>query len=101
LPPPPPTSATATFAGTLNKGQSSRAYPLAVGTGTANATLAFSKSPSLSLTVKAADGSTVGTASGASVLPLIASLAAGSYTYIVGGANGNASFTLTVTYPAP
>jgi thermitase len=99
--PPPPTSATATFAGTLNKGQSSHAYPLAVGTGTANATLAFSKSPSLSLTVKAADGSTVGTASGASVLPLIASLAAGSYTYIVGGANGNASFTLTVTYPAP
>jgi thermitase len=98
-PAPVPTSATATFSGTLNKGQSTRAFPLTVGTGVATAALAFSKSPSLSLTVKAANGSVVGTASGASVLPLIASLPAGSYTYVVGGANGNASFTLTVTYP--
>jgi hypothetical protein len=55
----------------------------------------------LSLTVKAADGSTVGTASGASVLALLESLTAGNYTYVVSGANGNASFTLTVTYPTP
>jgi subtilisin family serine protease len=93
--------ASATFSGTLNKGQSSRAFSVTVGSGVASAALSFSKTPSLSLTVQSASGSVVGTASGASVLPLIASLPAGSYTYVVGGASGNASFTLTVSYPSP
>jgi subtilisin family serine protease len=100
-PPAPASTATATFTGTLNKGQTSRAFSLTVGSGVANAALSFSKSPALSLTVEAAGGSVIGTASGASVLPLIASLPAGSYTYVVSGANGNASFTLTVSYASP
>jgi hypothetical protein len=62
--------------------------------------LSFSKSPTLSLTVRSADGSVVGSASGASVLPLIAKLSAGTYTYVVSGANGNAGFSLTVSYPS-
>ncbi len=98
-PVPVSTSATATFTGSLNKGQTSRSFPLTAGSGTARAALSFSKASSLTLTVQKSDGTTVGTASGASVLPLIASLTAGNYSYTVYGANGNASFALTVTYP--
>ncbi len=98
-PAPVSTSATATFTGSLNKGQTSRSFPLTVGNGTARAALSFSKASSLTLTVQKSDGTTVGTASGASVLPLIASLTAGNYSYTVNGANGNASFALPVTYP--
>ena len=101
--PAPPVAGTATvsFSGTLNKKQPSRAYPLKVGSGMANAALAFARSSSLSLTVQRADGMVVGSASGSSVLPLIASLSAGDYSYVVGGGTANASFTLTVTYTTP
>jgi subtilisin family serine protease len=99
--PPGTGTATASFSGSLNRKQPSRAYPLTVGSGMAHATLAFAKSPSLSLTVQRADGSVVGSASGASVLPLIASLSAGDYSYVVSGGNANTSFTLTVTYATP
>jgi subtilisin family serine protease len=95
-----PSSTTATFSGSLSKKQTSRAYPLTVGTGVAHASLSFNRSPSLTLTVLAADGSIVGTASGPSVLTLIESLPAGSYSYRVGGGSG-ASFTLTISYPTP
>jgi len=100
---PPPVSgdASATFSGSLNKGQSSRSYPLTVGTGVASAALSFTKASSLGLTVRNAAGAVVGSASGASVLPLVESLAAGSYTYVVTGTGGNASFTLGVTYASP
>jgi thermitase len=93
-----PSSTTATFNGSLSKKQTSRAYPLTVGTGIANASLAFSRSPSLTLTVLSSDGSTIGAATGTSVLKLIQSLPAGGYSYVVSGSS-NASFTLSVTYP--
>ena len=54
----------------------------------------------MSLTVHAASGSTVGSASGPSVLRLLASLPAGTYTYVVSGA-GIVSFTLSVSYATP
>ena len=92
---------TTSFSGALNKKQPSQTFPLTVGTGVAKASLNFSRSSSLSLTVQAADGTIAGTASGASVLTLIANLPAGSYRYLVGGGNGNASFTLTISYPSP
>jgi hypothetical protein len=98
--PAPSSTVTATFGGTLSKGQASRAFSLTVSSGVADAALSFSKSPTLSLTVRSADGSVVGSASGASVLPLIAKLSAGTYTYVVSGANGNAGFSLTVSYPS-
>lgn len=98
---PAPATATASFSGSLNKGQSSRSFPLTVGTGVASAALSFTKAASLGLTVRTAAGVTVGSASGASVLPLIESLDAGSYTYVVTGSGGNASFTLAVTYASP
>jgi subtilisin family serine protease len=98
----PPTTSTVSFSGSLNKGQSSRSYPLTVGTGVASAALSFTKASSLALTVRNASGAVVGSASGASVLPLIESLAAGSYTYVVAGSGGgNASFTLAVAYASP
>jgi subtilisin family serine protease len=96
-----PTTATASFSGSLNKGQSSRAYPLTVGSGVASAALSFTKASSLALTVRNAAGVVVGSASGASVLSLIESLASGSYTYVVASAGGNASFTLAVNYASP
>ena len=95
-----PSTSTVTFSGALSKKQPSRAYPLTVGTGAANASLSFNRSPALTLTVLAGDGSTIGTASGASVLTLIESLPAGGYSYVVSG-GGSASFTLTVTYSSP
>jgi subtilisin family serine protease len=96
-----PTTATASFSGSLNKGQSSRSYPLTVGTGVASAALSFTKASSLALTIRNAAGVVVGSASGASVLSLIESLASGSYTYVVASAGGNASFTLAVNYASP
>ena len=92
---------TSTFSGTLNKRQTSRSYSVAVGSGAAAAAVSFTKASSLTLTVKRPDGTTVGTATGASVLSLTESLAAGTYSYVVGGAKGNASFTLTLTYASP
>jgi subtilisin family serine protease len=100
-PAPAPTTSSLSFSGSLNKGQSSRSYPLTVGTGVASAALSFTKASSLALTVRNAAGVVVGSASGASVLPLIESLASGSYTYVVASAGGNASFTLAVTYASP
>ncbi len=99
--PPVSSNASATFSGSLNKGQSSRSYPLTVGTGVASAALSFTKVSSLALTVRNAAGAAVGSASGASVLSLVESLAAGSYTYVVTGTGGNASFTLAVAYASP
>jgi thermitase len=96
------TQGSATFTGTLNGRQPSASFPLAIGTGVAQSALAFSKWPSLTLTVLAADGSIVGSANGASVLTLAQSLAAGSYTFKVSGSGkGGASFTLTISYPSP
>jgi thermitase len=92
---------TVSFSGTLNKRQATRTYSVNVGAGTAVAALSFSKSASLILTLEKQDGTVVATASGASILPLTTSLSAGTYLYVVSGANGNASFALGVAYPSP
>jgi Subtilase family len=101
-PPAPPSSLTATFTGTLNKKQASRSFSLTVGSGQAVADLQFSKGQSLSLTLFAADGATVASASGPSVVELMRSLGAGTYRYVATGGNGaSVSFSLTITYASP
>jgi subtilisin family serine protease len=95
-----PGTTTTTFTGSLNKKQSSRSFSVSVGTGQAAAALQFARLSSMSLEVQAANGSTVGSASGSSVLRLIASLPAGTYTYVVSG-SGSVSFTLSVSYATP
>jgi thermitase len=102
-PPPPAPSATTTvsFGGSLNKKQGAKAFAVSVGGGEARATLAFTKAPSLTLTVLAGDGAIVASASGASILTLVKTLAAGAYQYVVSGGGGaSATFTLTLTYSA-
>jgi thermitase len=97
-----PARVSASFTGTLNGRQSSATFPLTVGSGVAQSSLAFSKWPSLTLTVLATDGTIVGSANGASVLTLVQSLAAGSYTFkVAGSGKGGAPFTLTISYPSP
>jgi hypothetical protein len=99
-PVPPPAASSSTFSGTLNRKQPSRSFSLSVGSGQAAAKLQFSKLSTMTLKVQSASGSVVGSASGPSVLTLLASLPAGTYTYIVSG-SGSASFTLAVSYTAP
>jgi subtilisin family serine protease len=95
-----PTNVSASFTGTLNAKQNSQSFPFTVGTGVTQASLAFSKWQSLTLSVLAADGSIVGNASGPSVLTLARSLSAGSYTFkVTGSGKGGSSFTLTINCP--
>jgi Subtilase family/Fervidolysin N-terminal prodomain len=98
-----PTVTTTTFSGSIGAKQPSKAFSLTVGSGDATATLSFSKASSLTLTLLAADGSTLGTVSGPSGTELTRPLAAGTYRYVVSGkvAKGSASFTLSVRYTAP
>jgi hypothetical protein len=97
-----PAQVSASFTGTLNSRQSSATFPLTVGSGVAQSSLAFSKWPWLTLTVVAADRTIVASANGASVLLLVQSLVAGSYTFKVAGTGkGGSSFTLTINYPSP
>jgi subtilisin family serine protease len=99
--PPSPTS-TAMFSGNLNKKQTTRSFTVTLGTGEARAQLSFSKANSLTLTLVGPDGSTIGSASGASIIELVRSVPAGAYQYIISGPNGtNAAFSLTVTYATP
>jgi hypothetical protein len=93
-PSPTPATQTLTFSGSLNPGNPTRSFSLNVGAGAANARLSFTKCSSLNLGL-----SNGGAASGPSVVALDATLAAGTYTYTVGG--GRCSFTLTVTAPSP
>jgi subtilisin family serine protease len=95
-----PAQASVSFTGTLNAKQTAVTFPLVIGSGVVQASLAFSKWPSLTLTVRAADGTIVGSANGGSVLTLVKSLSAGSYAFNVAGTGkGGSSFTLTVSYP--
>jgi hypothetical protein len=98
----PPTMTTTIFTGTLSSKQLSQDSALAVGSGNATATLSFNKASSMTLTLLAPDGSTVGTVSGASGIQLTRTLTSGTYRYVVSGqvtGKGGASFTLTVTAP--
>jgi hypothetical protein len=95
-----PTKVSASFTGTLNAKQNSQSFPFTVGTGVTQASLAFSKWQSLTLSVLAADGSIVDSASGPSVLTLARSLSAGSYMFkVTGSGKGGSSFTLTINCP--
>ena len=97
--PPPASTATSTFTGTLNAKQTQQTYKVTVGAGTTKAGLSFSKASSLTLTVFDVNGKPVGTASGPSVLALVQTLAAGTYSLQVSGApKSGCGFTLTVSY---
>lgn len=102
-PPPVVEPLTSSFSGSITAKQPSKSFSLAVGSGTAVATLTFAKSPSLTLALIAPDGSTVGTASGPSSTRLEAAVTGGTYRYVVSGSGGrgSTSFTLTVSYPPP
>lgn len=89
-----PATQTLTFSGSLNPGNPTRSFNVTVGAGVADAQLSFSKCSSLSLGMSNGAGK-----SGPSVIVLDETLAAGSYTYTVGG--GKCSFTLAVTAPSP
>jgi hypothetical protein len=91
---------TLTFSGTLNSKWPSRAYEVTVGSGLADAQLAFSKCRSLSLAVEPAGGPTLAAVSGPSVLVLDQTLVAGAYLYTVSGSS-RCSFTLTIASPSP
>jgi thermitase len=94
-----PTTATATFTGTLNGKQPRQTYKVTVGAGATKAGLSFSKASSLTLTVLDVNGKPIGTASGPSVLALVQTLAAGTYSFQVSGApKSGCGFTLTISY---
>jgi thermitase len=93
-PPSAPATQTMTFTGSLNPGNPTRSFNVAVGTGVADAKLSFSKCGSLSLGLSNGAGT-----NGPSVVVLDQTLSGGTYTYTVGG--GKCSFTLTVTTPSP
>jgi thermitase len=95
----PAVTKTVTWSGSLNPKNLTRSYSMTVVTaGASHATLSFS-CKSLSLTAKAADGSILVVASGASVLNLDTTVPAGTDTWVVTGTS-KCSFTLTVTAPA-
>ncbi len=94
---------TTTFTGGLTAKAPSKTFNLATGSGDATATLTFNKVPSMSLALAGPDGTTLGSASGASGLQLTRTVSSGTHRYTVTGTpkKGTASFTLTVTSPAP
>jgi len=97
---PSPSAATTTsWSGTLSKKVTSRTYALSSGTGTLTATLSYSKTRSMTLTLLGPDGSTVASQSGASPVRLSTAAVAGSYSLVVSGSGG--SYSLAVGYPAP
>jgi hypothetical protein len=97
-PTPPPAMQTQTFSGSLNAKNPSRSFRVAVGAGTATAQLSFSRCSTLSVALNTSSGLPVASATGPSVVSLLSTVAAGSYTFTVSG--GRCSFTLTVTAPA-
>jgi hypothetical protein len=94
---------TTTFTGGLTAKSPSKSFALATGSGDATAMLTFAKVPSMSLALSGPDGSSLGSATGASGLKLTRAVSSGTQRYTVSGApkKGTASFTLTVTSPAP
>jgi hypothetical protein len=86
----------------LNAKQASQTFALDIGSGQVDEALTFSKLSSLTLTITAADGTVVASASGSSVLKLTKTLGAGSYRFKVGGSGKAAcSFILALNYANP
>jgi hypothetical protein len=94
----PSSTTTSTWTGSISKKSSSASYQVAVGNGAMTAKLSYNKAKKVTLSVVAADGTTVATGTGNSPISLNTSLAAGTYSLVVAGDGGNASFTLTATY---
>lgn len=90
------TTSTTTYSGSLTRKVTSRSYAVTAPAGSLAATLTFSKASSLTLTMKASDGTVIGQQSGPSGMTLSSGVAAGSYTVVVSGAT-SASFTLSIT----
>jgi Subtilase family/Fervidolysin N-terminal prodomain len=97
--PAPPATQSQTFSGSLTSKNASQTYSFSAGAGAMTARLSFTKCPSLTLTLKSG-GTAVASVTGASVLALDRTLAAGSYTFTVSGSS-RCSFTLAVTSQAP
>jgi len=95
-PPVSPSVETTTFSGSVNRKNPARSFVVTVGSGPANARLAFSKCQAMTLGLSAADGTTVATVSGPSVVVLDDLLGQGTYSYTV-SATAQCSFSLTVT----
>jgi hypothetical protein len=95
---PAATTQTLTFSGSLNPKNPSRTFPVTVGFGASHAELAFSKCAALDLGLYSGS-SPIAAKNGPSVVVLDATLAAGTYSYVIAG--GRCSFSLTVTSPAP
>ncbi|MBK5305960.1 MAG: peptidase S8 [Frankiaceae bacterium] len=93
----PTEPASTTYTGSLNGGNPSRSFSVTSAAGSLDATLTFSRSASMDLTLKDAAGRTVATATGGSPVSLTSSVAAGTYTLTVSGGRG--SFSLEVTTP--
>ena len=98
-PGPSPTLQTSIFSGSLNAKNPTRAFSVGVGAGLADARLSFSKCSTLSLALQSTAASPLASKTGPSVVVLDATVAAGTYSYVVSG--GRCSFTLTVTSPSP
>ena len=95
-PTPSPTTTTTTYSGSLSGKATSKTFQQTLGTGSAQASLSFSKSGSLTVSLLAPNGSTVATASGASPVRVTANVSSGTYSWVVSGST-RTSFTLTVT----
>ncbi|MDQ1701342.1 MAG: thermitase [Frankiaceae bacterium] len=87
------------FSGSLSAKTPTKTFTFSAGAGAVAARLSFSKCSSLSVTLKASSGSTIGSATGPSVLSLDQTVSAGSYSYVVSGST-RCSFSLTVTSTA-
>lgn len=107
-PTPSTTTVTTTFSGSISKKRPVGRYPLTVGTGDASSVLTFSASgggrgkggggtTTLELRVLAADGTVLAQGSGPSVLKVVTTLQAGTYTWEVSGTS-SISFSLSVTH---
>ena len=96
-PTPSPNTSTTTFTGSLKGKTSSASYSITVGSGSLRIVLTSSKASSLTITLRAPNGSTIATRRGDS--PMAVTVPAGTYSIVVSGRN--ASFKLSATYADP
>jgi hypothetical protein len=103
VPVPAPARVTTTFTGTLTSRKRTITFTHSVGTGDAVAALAWSRAATMSLTLRAPNGSTLGQVTGSSPLTLTRALSAGTHRWVVSAAAVSKStpFTLTVAHTAP
>jgi subtilisin family serine protease len=91
-----PTPQTVTFSGSLNGKNPARSFQITLPSGAVTADLSFKRCLSLDLALLDATGGQVGDNSGASVVELDSTVAAGDYRYNVAG--DKCSFNLSVTF---